>query len=53
MTAEEKIYELKIKIDELQTELQQYKSFVADIKEYIKGYDVLEHFRAMIDDYGF
>ncbi|MDE7321781.1 MAG: hypothetical protein K2N73_03465 [Lachnospiraceae bacterium] len=44
--------EIIAKYDECKTELQQYKTLVADIREYVKGYEILNVFNRMIDNYG-
>ena len=48
----DKCTDLFAKYDECTTELQQYKAFVSDIKEYFSGYDVAECIQKIFDNYG-
>lgn len=42
----------RIKIEELEAQLQQYRAMVSDIREYIMGYDSLSHISGIITNYG-
>lgn len=45
--------EMKNRIEELETELQQYKTLVFEIKEYIKGYDIFVYLHSLFENFGF